>query len=67
MPGLNSKTPNYGYTPEQIQDQMRSWKTSSGITGGFVWLYDDILKYLEYGTLADYGAAINKAVSKENN
>lgn len=29
-------------TPPQVQSQMQAWQTQCGITGGFLWLYDDI-------------------------
>ncbi|CDN44144.1 discoidin domain-containing protein [Paenibacillus sp. P22] len=63
MPGLDSKTPSYGNTPAQVQSRMAGWKSSAGIAGGFMWLYDDILKYSQYGSAADYAGAINSAVA----
>ncbi|GIP24186.1 hypothetical protein [Paenibacillus sp. J22TS3] len=62
MPGLDSKTPTYGNTPSQVQSRMTNWKSSAGITGGFMWLYDDMLKYPNYGSPADYAKAINTAL-----
>lgn len=51
-------------TPPQVQSQMQAWKTQCGITGGFLWLYDDIAGKTYNGqnsTLA-YAGAINNAL-----
>jgi hypothetical protein len=47
-------------SPAQVQSIMTTWHNQCGITGGFMWLYDDF-----DGTtrVAEYAAAINKAVS----
>ena len=42
---------------------MSNWKSTAGINGGFIWLYDDIQKCWSQGTTAQYAAAINTAVS----
>jgi len=52
-----------GDSPATVQTKMTSWKASAGISGGFMWLYDDIQKCAAQGTSAQYAAAINTAVS----
>jgi hypothetical protein len=52
-----------GNTPAQVQSQMRSWHSSAGIPGGFMWLYDDIKRCSSSGTAADYARAINSATT----
>ena len=66
MPGLWTKHGTgctAGDSPTQVQTRMAGWKTSAGISGGFLWLYDDIQKCWAQGTTAQYAAAINNAVS----
>ena len=66
MPGLWTKHGSgcsAGDSPAQVQTRMAGWKTSAGITGGFLWLYDDILACSAQGTTAQYASAINAAVS----
>jgi hypothetical protein len=41
---------------------MRAWRTSAGIQGGFMWLFDDMQKCSSRGSAADYARAINRAV-----
>lgn len=53
-----------GSTAAQVQAQMTTWRNSAGITGGFMWLYDDMLSCTVGGTAADYARAINTAVDK---
>lgn len=62
MPGLDSKTASGGHTPSQVASQMSAWKSSAGITGGFIWYYDAILNNPSGGSAADYAAAINGAL-----
>lgn len=52
-----------GDSPASVQTRMSGWKTSAGIRGGFMWLYDDIQRCSAQGTSAQYAAAINTAVS----
>ncbi|MCP3167765.1 PKD domain-containing protein [Myxococcus qinghaiensis] len=52
-----------GDSPASVQSRMSGWKTSAGIRGGFMWLYDDIQRCSAQGTSAQYAAAINTAVS----
>ncbi|NVI98859.1 discoidin domain-containing protein [Myxococcus sp. AM009] len=52
-----------GDSPSVVQTRMSNWKASAGISGGFMWLYDDIQKCSAQGTSAQYAAAINTAVS----
>lgn len=42
-----------------VQNRLSNWYTSSGITGGFMWLYDDMLK--NNLSTASYANAINTA------
>ncbi|WP_163995641.1 PKD domain-containing protein [Pyxidicoccus caerfyrddinensis] len=52
-----------GDSPATVQSKMSTWKSTAGIGGGFMWLYDDIQKCVAQGTTAQYAAAINTAVS----
>jgi hypothetical protein len=64
-PGLWSKHDagcTAGDSPATVESKMRSWRTSAGIVGGFMWLYDDIQKCASQGTAAQYAGAINRAV-----
>jgi hypothetical protein len=47
-------------TPAQVQSIMTGWHSQCGITGGFMWLYDD---FVGNGLAAQYASAINTAVS----
>lgn len=63
-PGLWSKNGAgcaAGDSPAEVESQMRSWHTSAGIPGGFMWLYDDIQQCSASGAAADYAQAINNA------
>lgn len=52
-----------GSTAAQVEAQMTAWRASAGITGGFIWLYDNIASNPGAGgSPADYAAAINRAV-----
>jgi hypothetical protein len=65
-PGLWSKHGSgcsAGDSPATVQSKMRSWRTSAGITGGFMWLYDDMKKCSAQGTARDYATAIRNGVS----
>ncbi|MGD0569050.1 MAG: hypothetical protein ABSA78_11640 [Candidatus Sulfotelmatobacter sp.] len=46
-------------TPSQVESIMSGWHTQCGITGGFMWLYDD---FVGTGLAAQYASAINTAV-----
>lgn len=48
-------------TPPQAQSAMSSWHSQCGITGGFLWLYDDIVgkTYNGEDETAAYASAIN--------
>ncbi|MFP2896184.1 PKD domain-containing protein [Corallococcus sp. 4LFB] len=52
-----------GDSPATVQSKMSNWKSTAGINGGFIWLYDDIQACAAQGTSAQYAAAINTAVS----
>ncbi|MDF4025216.1 PKD domain-containing protein [Luteibacter sp. PPL201] len=53
-----------GDSPSSVKTRMTAWKASTGIPGGFMWLYDDIQKCSASGrNTADYAAAINGAVA----
>ena len=47
-------------TPAQVQTTMTSWHNQCGVTGGFMWLYDD---FVGSALVAQYATAINTAVS----
>ena len=47
-------------TPTQVQSIMTGWHSQCGITGGFMWLYDD---FVGNGLAAQYASAINNAVA----
>ena len=47
-------------TPSQVQSTMTGWHSQCGITGGFMWLYDD---FVGNGLAAQYASAINTAVA----
>jgi hypothetical protein len=51
-----------GSSASDVLSQMSSWRSSAGIPGGFMWLYDDMLSCSAGGTAADYARAINQAV-----
>jgi hypothetical protein len=53
-----------GNTAAEVETQMTAWRSSAGITGGFMWLYDDMLSCTAGGTAADYATAINRAVDR---
>ncbi|MDY8138391.1 T9SS type A sorting domain-containing protein [Aquimarina sp. 2201CG5-10] len=46
-----------------VESRMNSWQNSCGITGGFMWLYDD---FDNSSDVAGYAAAINNALSPGN-
>jgi hypothetical protein len=46
-------------TPSQVQSAMSAWHSQCGITGGFMWLYDD---FVGNGLAAQYASAISTAV-----
>jgi len=52
-----------GSSASEVQAQMTSWRSSAGITGGFMWLYDDMLSLSGGDTPATYATAINMAVN----
>jgi len=47
-------------TPAQVQTTMTGWHNQCGVTGGFMWLYDD---FVGTALVAQYATAINTAVS----
>lgn len=47
-------------TPSQVQSTLSGWKAECGISGGFMWLYDD---FVGNGLAAQYATAINTASS----
>jgi hypothetical protein len=61
MPGLWSRNGTNcasGDSPRQVQKQMAAWAGSAHITGGFMWLYDDIRACDRYGNAHAYAHAI---------
>ncbi len=53
-----------GHTAAEVLAQMTAWRNSAGISGGFMWLFDDMLNCTAGGSPADYARAINQAVDK---
>lgn len=51
-----------GDSPATVQTKMSTWKTANSITGGFMWLYDDMQACGAYGSAKQYATAINTAV-----
>ncbi len=49
---------NSGDTPERIHNKMLNWNTMANVSGGFLWLFDDMLKCTEYSPI-EYANAIN--------
>ncbi|MFC0183521.1 Beta/Gamma crystallin [Pseudarcicella hirudinis] len=47
------------YTPSGVQTKITGWKNSCGITGGFMWLYDD---FVNNGKAAQYATAIKNGL-----
>ena len=47
------------YTPSGVQTKMTTWKTQCGVTGGFMWLYDDFKNTVK---TQQYANAINTAL-----
>ncbi|HEY4841563.1 MAG TPA: hypothetical protein VIH78_06325 [Terriglobales bacterium] len=54
-PGLWDKVD----TPAEVQSRIAGWHTQCGISGGFMWLYDD---FVGTGLAAKYARAIDDAV-----
>lgn len=52
-----------GDSPAAVHAKMRLWKTTAWISGGFLWLYDDIQACSAQATSAQYAQAINTAVA----
>jgi len=52
------------YTPPGMQTQMQNWKNQCGITGGFLWLYDEIAgkTYNGQNSAQAYATAISNAL-----
>ncbi len=46
-------------TPHQVQSRMAGWHNQCGISGGFMWIYDD---FVGNGLAAKYAGAIDNAV-----
>lgn len=60
IPGLWCLNSSSGGTSAaQVKNQLTQWKNS--ISGGFMWLYDDMQKLSSPNTPADYANAINSA------
>ncbi len=51
-----------GDNPAAVGSKMSGWRSSAGIPGGFMWLYDDMQACSSQGTPAAYAYAINQAV-----
>src|SRR5262249_34448501 len=49
-----------GDDPASMQSRFSSWRSSAKISGGFVWVADDVIACS--GSFADYASAINSSV-----
>ena len=58
---LHGDNCNQGDTPDDVEDSMRGWQED--ISGGFIWLYDDVKKCGGSSLVAAYASAINKALN----
>ncbi len=47
-------------TPTQVENQMNAWQNDCGITGGFMWLYDE---FDNSPQVSQYASAINTALA----
>jgi hypothetical protein len=47
------------FSPSGVQTKITGWKTSCGITGGWMWLYDD---FVNNGKAAQYATAIKNGL-----
>jgi Ricin-type beta-trefoil lectin domain len=64
-PGLWSRNGSgcgSGDNPASVKSKMAAWRSSAGIQGGWMWLYDDIQSCSSQGTARDYATAINTAL-----
>lgn len=52
-----------GDAPAIVQTRMTTWKATARITGGFMWLYDDMQACSAKASAAQYAQAINTAVA----
>lgn len=51
-----------GDSPSDMKTKLNAWRISAKISGGFVWLYDDIIKCSAASrTAKDYAQAVNAA------
>ena len=67
MPGLECRHGNdcsQGENPVEVAAKMKSWQHSAKITGGFMWLFDDMLHCSKEGTVADYAHAIQSGIGE---
>lgn len=55
-----------GQSPSQVQSQMTEWNLTDNIAGGFIWLLDDMVSYLDTYPIANYAAAINQAMTVQS-
>ncbi|RUT73472.1 lysyl endopeptidase [Ancylomarina longa] len=56
----NGSNCNNGNSPSDIETNLT--KEANNISGGFIWLYDDIQKCAAYGNTASYAKAISKGL-----
>ncbi len=61
-PGLWCYPNDNGDTPSSVASKMTNWNNSNNISGGFMWLFDDMLSHQGQYPIADYGWAINNAL-----
>lgn len=51
-----------GDNPSSVQTKFTNWKNSTTLSGGFMWLYDDIQHCSSQGNSAQYASAIKNAL-----
>ena len=63
---LHGKDCLQGDSPAIVRIRMSTWKATAGITGGFMWLYDDMRACGARAGAAQYAQAIEVAVGPAN-
>lgn len=65
IPGLWCRHGSSGTTAASVKTKLNGWKSYS--CGGFIWLYDDLMKLSSPNSTADYAAAINSVFGGSTN
>ena len=60
---LHGKACLQGDSPAVVRKKMSAWKAAAGITGGFMWLYDDMQACGARAGAAQYAQAIEAAIT----